>query len=47
MIQRNVQDPLAEAILAGRVKDGDAVRITVKDGKLALNGEAPRAKAAA
>jgi ATP-dependent Clp protease ATP-binding subunit ClpB len=47
VIQRNVQDNLAEAILAGRVKDGDAVRISVKDGKLALNGEAPRAKAAA
>ena len=47
MIQRNVQDNLAEAILAGRVKDGDAVRISVKDGKLALNGESPRAKAAA
>ncbi len=39
VIQRNVQDPLAEAILAGRVKDGDAVKLTVSGGKLAINGQ--------
>ena len=27
MIQKNVQDPLAELILSGAVKDGDAVPI--------------------
>ena len=35
-IQKNVQDPLAEAILAGTVKDGDTVPIRVRDGALAV-----------
>ena len=39
VIQRHVQDPLAEQILAGRIKDGDTVRIGVRDGELVLNGE--------
>ena len=30
VIQRSVQDPLAEAILAGEVKDGETVRVTAK-----------------
>ncbi len=34
-----MQDPLAEQILAGRIKDGDTVRISVRDGDLVLNGE--------
>ncbi|MGQ0457404.1 MAG: ATP-dependent chaperone ClpB [Hyphomicrobium sp.] len=38
VIQRHVQDPLAEQILAGGVKDGDAVRISVRDGELTING---------
>jgi ATP-dependent Clp protease ATP-binding subunit ClpB len=42
VIQRNVQDPLAERILAGTVKDGDVVHLTVRDGDLVLNGEAVR-----
>ena len=42
VIQRNVQDPLAERILAGTVKDGDAVHLTVRDGTLVINGEAVR-----
>ena len=46
VIQRNVQDPLAEAILAGTVKDGEAVHITVSAGKLAINGRAVAARAA-
>ena len=46
VIQRNVQDPLAEAILAGRVKDSDAVRISVSGGKLTLNGTEILARAA-
>ena len=32
VIQRSVQDPLAEQILAGRIRDGDTVRITVRGG---------------
>jgi len=42
VIQRNVQDALAEQILAGSVKDGDTVRISVRDGALALNDEVVR-----
>ncbi|MEQ1577392.1 MAG: AAA family ATPase, partial [Hyphomicrobium sp.] len=38
VIQRFVQDPLAEQILAGGVKDGDAVKLTVRDGALTVNG---------
>ena len=45
VIQRNVQDPLAEQILSGRIKDGDDVRVTVRDGELALNGEPVKAAA--
>jgi ATP-dependent Clp protease ATP-binding subunit ClpB len=39
VIQRSVQDPLAEQILAGRVKDGDTVKIGVRDGNIVINGE--------
>ena len=45
VIQRNIQDPLAEEILAGRVKDGQTVDVGVKGGHIALNGEAVRAAA--
>jgi ATP-dependent Clp protease ATP-binding subunit ClpB len=45
VIQRHVQDPLAEQILAGRVKDGDTVRLSVHDGDLELNGEPVKAAA--
>jgi ATP-dependent Clp protease ATP-binding subunit ClpB len=45
VIQRHVQDPLAEQILAGRVKDGDTVRVSVRDGEIALNGEPVKAAA--
>jgi ATP-dependent Clp protease ATP-binding subunit ClpB len=37
-IQKHVQDPLAEQILAGGVKDGDAVTVSVRDGSLTING---------
>ena len=40
VIQRHVQDPLAEQILAGRVKDGDTVRLSVRDGDLVLERRA-------
>jgi len=40
VIQRNVQDPLAEMILAGEVKDGDHVAISAKGNVLTFNGKA-------
>jgi ATP-dependent Clp protease ATP-binding subunit ClpB len=46
VIQRNVQDPLAEAILAGRVRDGEKVEVTVSGGKLAINGQEVVSRAA-
>jgi ATP-dependent Clp protease ATP-binding subunit ClpB len=42
VIQRTVQDPLAEMILAGDVKDGDRVAISVKGNVLTFNGKAPK-----
>jgi ATP-dependent Clp protease ATP-binding subunit ClpB len=38
VIQRHVQDPLAEQILSGGVKDGDRVLVSVRDGSLTING---------
>ncbi len=38
VIQKHVQDPLAEQILAGGVKDGDTVKVSVRDGALTING---------
>ena len=48
MIQKSVQDPLAELILSGKVKDGEAVSIAVAPGRqsLAFNGEAAAREAA-
>ena len=40
VIQRNVQDPLAEMILAGEIKDGDHVAISAKGNVLTFNGKA-------
>jgi ATP-dependent Clp protease ATP-binding subunit ClpB len=45
VIQKNVQDPLAEQILAGKIKDGDKVPVTVRKGQLVINGEPVRAAA--
>jgi ATP-dependent Clp protease ATP-binding subunit ClpB len=42
VIQRSVQDPLAEMILAGDVKDGDRVAISVEGNVLTFNGKAPK-----
>jgi ATP-dependent Clp protease ATP-binding subunit ClpB len=39
VIQKSVQDPLAEQILAGTVKDGDQVVISADRGGLAFNGK--------
>ncbi|WP_407167102.1 ATP-dependent chaperone ClpB [Bradyrhizobium sp. ORS 111] len=41
VIQRSVQDPLAEMILAGEVKDGDRVVISEKGNVLTFNGRVP------
>ncbi|QDM15341.1 ATP-dependent chaperone ClpB [Tardiphaga sp. vice352] len=41
VIQRHVQDPLAEMILAGDVKDGDDVDISTEGGALTFNGQPP------
>jgi ATP-dependent Clp protease ATP-binding subunit ClpB len=45
VVQKHVQDPLAEQILAGTVRDGDTVRITVRDGTLIINERPVRAAA--
>jgi ATP-dependent Clp protease ATP-binding subunit ClpB len=42
VIQRHVQDPLAEMILAGEVTDGDSVAISVDGNVLTFNGNAPQ-----
>ncbi len=36
LIQRELQDPLAMELLAGRVHDGDTVEVDVRDGRLVL-----------
>jgi ATP-dependent Clp protease ATP-binding subunit ClpB len=42
VIQRNLQDPLAEMILAGDVVDGDRVAISTEGNVLTFNGKAPQ-----
>ncbi|MDE2331924.1 MAG: AAA family ATPase, partial [Bradyrhizobium sp.] len=39
VIQRNLQDPLAEMILAGEIKDGDHVAISAKGNVRTFNGK--------
>jgi ATP-dependent Clp protease ATP-binding subunit ClpB len=39
VIQKEVQDPLAEMILAGQIKDGEKVAITAGKQGLAFNGK--------
>ena len=41
MIQRYVQDPLAEMVLAGSVRDGDRIEISASSGGLTFNGQPP------
>ena len=38
VIQKNLQDPLAEEILSGRIKDGETVKVDAKAGMLTFNG---------
>jgi ATP-dependent Clp protease ATP-binding subunit ClpB len=40
VIQKDVQDPLARLLLEGRIKDGDAISVTVEAGVLVINGVA-------
>jgi len=42
VIQRHLQDPLAEMILAGEVRDGDRVAISTEGNVLTFNGKAPQ-----
>ncbi|MFY0615787.1 MAG: AAA family ATPase, partial [Hyphomicrobiaceae bacterium] len=42
VIQRFVQDPLAEMILGGAIKDGETVNVTAGTDGLVINGEAVR-----
>ncbi|PKP68392.1 MAG: ATP-dependent chaperone ClpB [Alphaproteobacteria bacterium HGW-Alphaproteobacteria-4] len=43
VIQRHLQDPLAEALLSGEVKDGDTVVVAAGPDGLVVGGHAPRA----
>jgi len=45
VIQKSVQDPLAEKLLAGEIKDGDKVRVAATGGALSftVNGKAAKA----
>ncbi|MGQ0673855.1 MAG: AAA family ATPase, partial [Hyphomicrobium sp.] len=45
VIQKHVQDTLAEMILAGRIRDGEPARVSVRDGSLVINGEVVKAAA--
>jgi ATP-dependent Clp protease ATP-binding subunit ClpB len=45
VIQKQVQDPLAELVLQGAVKDGDRVKVSANDKGLVINGAAVRAAA--
>ncbi|MDD2326201.1 MAG: AAA family ATPase, partial [Alphaproteobacteria bacterium] len=40
VIQRSLQNKMAEAFLAGRIKDGDGVKVTLAGDDLAIQGEA-------
>jgi ATP-dependent Clp protease ATP-binding subunit ClpB len=42
VIQRYVQDPLAEMILAGQVQDGNRIAISVEGNVLTFNGKMPQ-----
>ena len=42
VIQRSLQDPLAEMILAGEVRDGDRVVISTEGNVLTFNGKVPQ-----
>jgi ATP-dependent Clp protease ATP-binding subunit ClpC len=41
-IQQMVEDKLAEAVLEGRVREGDSVKIVLKDGQLKFSARHPQ-----
>jgi ATP-dependent Clp protease ATP-binding subunit ClpB len=43
VIQRSLQNPLAELILAGRIGEGETVQVTTGEGGLAIAGRVARA----
>ena len=43
VIQRELQNVLATMVLAGRIVDGDTVRVSVGEGVLTINGEVAEA----
>ncbi|MFD0986203.1 ATP-dependent chaperone ClpB [Methyloligella solikamskensis] len=45
VIQKYVQDPMAELLLEGKLHDGETVDVSVRDGELVFNGETVRAAA--
>ena len=45
VIQRNVQDSLAELLLEGRIKDGEVVRVSATSKGIVINGEGPEGEA--
>ncbi len=45
VIQKTVQDPLAEQILSGGIHDGDTIKLTVGNGTLVINGKPVKAAA--
>ena len=40
VIQKYVQDPLAELILQGKIREGDKIKITADKNGLVINGQA-------
>ena len=46
VIQKSVQDPLAEAILSGEIHDQETVRISAERGAIVINGKAQSESAA-
>jgi len=45
VIQRTLQNPLAEQVLGGKIADGETVGVTVRDGALAIAGQVAQAAA--
>ena len=43
VFQNDLQNPLASALLEGRIGDGDTVFVSVREGGLTINGEAAKA----
>jgi ATP-dependent Clp protease ATP-binding subunit ClpB len=46
VIQRHLQDPLAEKILAGEIGDGETVQVSANAQGLLINGSVVSAEAA-